>query len=234
VPFVDLAALRSPQPTPNVRLLLLAETLVYVVALTVYLYLGLPSGGDRTAQILFVPLAVAFPFVVNRVHNASRRQSGLRLDNLRTSAREVAVVLLAAVIIVGIVGLIAGTWEAPDAARFFKKVVVYLAWGPFQQYVLCAFLFNRLRQALFTDSGAAFCAAVLFGLVHSPNWVIVGVSVVFGFLSCHLFRRHPNILTLGLAHGVLAIVIYYAWPPTWHHGMTIGGIYLHRMAGPLP
>ena len=231
---MNLAALRSSQPTPRVRLLLLAEVIAYVAALTTYVYLSLPSGEDRTVQFVVVPLLVAFPFAMNLLHSESRRQSGLRLDNLRASAREVAVVLLAAVTIVGVVGLVAGTWQDADWERFSKKVVVYVAWGPFQQYILCAFIFNRLRQALVTDNAAAVCAAALFGLVHSPNWTLVGVTVVFGFISCHLFRRHRNILTLGLAHGVLAIVIYYAWPPEWHHGMTIGGIYLHRMAGPLP
>lgn len=231
---MNLAALRSSEPTLPVRLLLVAETLAYVSALTLYAYLALPSDGDRTAQVFFVPLAIAFPFLMNLLHNENRKQSGLRLDNLRASAREVAVVLLAAVTVVAVVGLIAGTWEAPDVRRFTKKFLIYIAWGPFQQYVLCAFIFNRLRQALRTDHAAAFCAAALFALVHTPNWTLVGVTVVFGFLSCQLFRRHPNILTLGLAHAALALVIYYAWPPEWHHGMTIGGVYLRRMAGPLP
>ncbi len=231
---MNLAALRSSQPTRNVRLLLLLETFVYVAALTLYVYLALPSSDDRTVQFLFVPLAIAFPFAMNLIHNESYRQSGLRLDNVRESAREVGLVLLAAVTVVAVVGLIAGTWEAPDVPRFTKKLLLYLAWGPFQQYVLCAFIFNRLRQALPADHAAAFCAAALFALVHTPNWTLVGVTLVFGFISCQLFRRHPNILTLGLAHGALAIVIYYAWPPEWHHGMTIGGVYLHRMAGPLP
>lgn len=231
---MNLAALRSSQPTPNIRLLLVAEAFFYIAALTIYVYLGVPSGKDRTVQFVFVPLLVAFPFVMNLIHNESRKQSGLRLDNLRASAREVAVMLLAVAAIIGGVGLIAGTWQAPDWERFSKKTLTYLAWGPFQQYVLCAFVFNRLRQAGFALSSAAVCAAGLFGLVHSPNWVLVGVTTVTGFISCHLFHRHRNILTLGLAHGVLAMVIYYAWPPEWHHGMTIGGIYLHRMAGPLP
>jgi len=231
---VSLAALRSSQPTPRIRLLLLAEVLVFVAALTTYVYLGLPSGEDRTAQFVLVPLLAAFPFAMNLIHNESRKQSGLRLDNLRASAREVAMVLLAAVTVVGVVGLIAGTWQTSDWERLSGKVLDYVAWGPLQQYVLCAFVFNRLRQALLTDGAATLGATALFGLVHSPNWVLVGVTVVFGFVSCRLFRRHPNILTLGLAHGVLAIVIIYAWPPEWHHGMTIGGVYLHRMAGPLP
>ncbi|MHC4135916.1 MAG: CPBP family glutamic-type intramembrane protease [Planctomycetota bacterium] len=231
---MNLAALRSSQPTPNLRLLLLTEVCVYVAALTTYVYVGLPTGETRTLQFVFVPLAVIFPFAMNLIHNENRKQSGLRLDNLRASAREVALVLLAAVTIVGVVGLIAGTWQAADWERFSKKALIYLAWGPFQQYILCAFIFNRLRQAFLTDGSAALCSTALFGLVHSPNWLLVGVTMVMGFISCHLFRRQPNILTLGLAHGVLAIVIYYAWPPEWHHGMTIGGIYLRRMAGPLP
>lgn len=231
---MSLAALRSSEPTPGIRLLLVAEAFFYIAALTTYVYLGVPSGEDRTAQFVFVPLAVAFPFVMNLLHNESRRQSGLRLDNVWVSAREVGAMLLAVAAIVGGIGLIAGTWQAPDWERFSKKALVYLAWGPFQQYVLCAFVFNRLRQAGLAVPSASLGAAVLFGLVHSPNWLLVGVTAVTGLLSCWLFHRHRNIFTLGLAHGVLAMVIYYAWPPEWHHGMTIGGIYLHRIAGPLP
>jgi hypothetical protein len=226
--FVDLAALRSPEPTPGIRLLLVAETFLYVAALTTYVYLGVPSGEDRTVQFVFVPLLVAFPFVMNLVHNENRKQSGLRLDNVWASAREVGALLLVVGAVIGGVGLIAGTWQAPGWEHLSGKVLVYLAWGPFQQYVLCAFVFNRLRQAGLAMPGAALGAAALFGLVHSPNWVLVGVTAVTGLLSCWLFHRHRNIFTLGLAHTVLAIVIYYAWPPEWHHGMTIGGIYLQR------
>ena len=121
---MNLAALRSAQPTLNIRVLLLAEVFFYVAALTTYVYLAVPSGEDRTVQFLVVPLLVAFPFAMNLLHSESRKQSGLRLDNLRASAREVAVVLLAAATIVGVVGLIAGTWQDADWERFSKKVVV--------------------------------------------------------------------------------------------------------------
>jgi hypothetical protein len=48
---------------------------------------------------------------------------------------------------------------------------------------------------------------------------------------CILFLRHPNLLTVGLSHGLLALMTYYVLPMSWHAGMGIGGMYLKRVAG---
>ncbi|MHC4551016.1 MAG: hypothetical protein ACYTEZ_19880 [Planctomycetota bacterium] len=227
--------LRSDHPPPAVRLLLLAETLGYVAGLIAYVYLAVPTfGHHRPVHFAFWPFALLFPVLMNLIHNRSLARSGVRLDNLGASAREVVLAIAAMVAVVGLVGLVAGTWQPLRWEAVRGKLALYAAWGPIQQYGLCAFVFNRLRQAGLSALGAALCAAVLFAMIHSPNWVLVGVTACAGFVSCLLFRRHPNIFSLGLAHGVLALAVYYAWPPAWHQGLTIGGIYLHRVATLVP
>ena len=72
---------------------------------------------------------------------------------------------------------------------------------------------------------AAVTAGILFGLIHSPNWALVAVTVVLGTASCVLFQRNPNIFTLGAAHGLVGTMLHYCWPAEWLHKLTIGAHY---------
>jgi membrane protease YdiL (CAAX protease family) len=106
----------------------------------------------------------------------------------------------------------------------------YAAWALAQQYLLQAFVLRRFRQAGLPQTRACAMAAGLFSLLHAPNWLLVGLTAGMGTLWCRLFLRRPNILTLGLSHVTLSLLVYYAWPVSWLGNLTIGPMYL-RWAG---
>jgi len=52
-------------------------------------------------------------------------------------------------------------------------------------------------------------AAVLFGLIHAPDWILAGLCTVAGAVWTLLFLRTPNLVPLALSHGWLGALVYY-------------------------
>lgn len=217
---------RTVPPSPGLRALLVGEVVTYVGALIVYANRGLsPRGTVRWGDVVFYLLAGCVPIALNLLHGDRPADSGIRLDTLRPAARQAgwATGVMAGFVIA--VGLVSGGfhWKGWDA--FGELFGLYLLWGPVQQYLLQAFALRRLRQAGLPVRAAIVAAAGLFALVHLPNWPLVALTAGAGVVWCALFLRHPNLLALGLAHAVLAILLYHAWPVEWLDGLAIGRMY---------
>jgi hypothetical protein len=217
-------------PPPAWRAVLVAEVVAYVAALAAYAWVALPIVGPvGWRHVLFLVAAGAFPIAANLLHGDRPPDSGLRVDNLTRSAAQTAAVTAVMAAGVAVVGLAAGGWHWVSWRRLADKTVVYLVWGPVQQYLLQAFALRRLCQAGLSGWGAGVLAAGLFALLHAPNWVLAGVAFGAGIVWTRLFLRHPNLLTLGLAHGLLGVLLYHAWPRSWLHDLAIGGDLLCRL-----
>lgn len=211
-------------------MLLVAEVLLYVGAFAGYIWIALPDaarlGGWNAAFALF---AVGFPICMNLLHGDRPRDSGIRLDTLGPSSREVGLATLAMAGGISLAGMLVGGWHWNSWPRLAEQMGLYVAWGLLQQYLLQAFALRRLLQARLPAVVAVPLAAGLFAAVHAPNWPLVAVTAGSGVIWCVLFLRRPNLLPLGLAHAALAVLVYHAWPRDWHYGLAIGPEYLQRV-----
>ena len=114
----------------------------------------------------------------------------------------------------------AGTFHtlyAPDLAH----VGGYLLWTLYQQFLLQDFFLTRLSSVL-SSNVAISVAAVLFALAHLPNIPLVLATLVWGAVSCALFRRYRNLYVLGLAQGLLGLCFAVCIPDVWLHHMRVG------------
>ncbi|HOF17382.1 MAG TPA: hypothetical protein PK082_00605 [Phycisphaerae bacterium] len=221
-------------PSVFLRAILLGEVLLFVGAAMMYLWWYLPSGeATRTGGVVFCILLGAWPIALNLLHGDGLREAGLRVDNLASSSRQAALVVL-------VVGLgVLGVGVATEGLHWFgwsqliAKAGKYAVWGLVQQYLLQSFALRRMRQARLPAAWACASAAGLFAFLHAPNWMLVGLTAAMGMVWCALFLRRANLLPLGLAHALLAMLVYYAWPESWHAGLTIGPMYLQQAAGGL-
>ncbi len=211
-------------------MLLIVEVVFYVSAVSSYAFFALPTKTVAWYDVAFFIFAAAFPIAMNLLHGDRPADSGLRLDNLGVSAREVALATAAMAAGIVLVGLLTDGFHWTNWKHFRSRAVVYLLWGPLQQYLLQAFALRRLRQASLPAPLAVVAAAGLFALVHAPNWPLVALAAGGGVVWCVLFLRHANLITLGLAHAAMAILLYHAFPESWLHRLTIGGEYLLRLS----
>ena len=99
-------SLSSPSPRMAVRALLVMEVLIFTAVLLGCIWLA-PRKGEaiRWHHVALWALAAGLPVGLNLLHGDRPRDSGIRVDNLAASAREVAiatVVMAGGVLAVGI------------------------------------------------------------------------------------------------------------------------------------
>jgi membrane protease YdiL (CAAX protease family) len=195
------------------------EPLVFVALALVYIWVVRAT--EDWLKIPFLTVIVLIPFASNFLHRDGLRDLGLRLDNFWTSAREVGLAtLIGAIAIVG-VGLLAGA--GPNFPRgVVRSFLLYPVWGLAQQYAMQSFTYHRVREGSGRPVVAAAITALLFASAHWPNLSLTLMTLVGGCVWCRLFERHPNLITLALSHGWLAVLLRYSWPAEWLHNLRIG------------
>jgi hypothetical protein len=108
----------------------------------------------------------------------------------------------------------------------FKHIAGYVLWTLYQQFLLNDLFMPRLTRLLASESAAVSLGAVLFAAAHLPNVWLAVATLVWGAISCGLFRRYRNIYALGLAQGLLGICFALCVPDAVHHHLRVGLGYL--------
>jgi hypothetical protein len=116
----------------------------------------------------------------------------------------------------------------------FKHVTGYVLWTLYQQFLLNDYFMPRLTRLLASESAAVGLAAVLFAAAHMPNLPLAAATLVWGAISCALFRRYRNLYTLGLAQGLLGLCFAVCVPDALHHHLRVGLGYLRYHGTPIP
>ena len=99
-------------------------------------------------------------------------------------------------------------------------------------YVLMGALLNRLpladivfraaTRAFARSRAAPLLAALLFSAAHAPNWFLMLVTFVGGYVSATVYLDSRNLYFLGLAHGLFGFLLYLVVPDTISHHLYVG------------
>jgi len=135
------------------------------------------------------------------------RAWGFRADTLKPSAIGSLAAGLPVLAAMAVYGFAAG--HLPPPWSFWVILAIYPAWGLVQQFLLNAILASNLR-ALLPAWATIPLAAVLFGLAHAPDWALVSLTAAAGLTWVPIYLWRPNLWMMGLAHGILGAVAYYA------------------------
>jgi hypothetical protein len=184
----------------------------------VYIWILQPTRIDAI-RIPFITIVVLIPIASALWHRDRLPELGLRLDNLATSVKEIGIATAIGAVLILAIGLPAGGGRAWSG--MWSGLATYPFWGLAQQYAMQSFTYRRLREGWGRPGAAAAGAAILFGVAHWPNVALALVTAVGGYVWCRLFERHPNLLTLALSHGWLAVLVRWAWPAEWLHNLRI-------------
>lgn len=132
--------------------------------------------------------------------------------------------------VAALVALLVGTASALGTAqrfpptRMLANFVLYLGWGLVQQYLLNGYFLRRLRAVL-SGGAASLAASLLFCAAHAPNPFLMAVTLAGGFASTRIYLRWPNLLLLGLLHGLIGFLLHFAVPDSVARNFLVGPRY---------
>jgi hypothetical protein len=91
-----------------------------------------------------------------------------------------------------------------------------------QQILLQYFLLPCSGEITARRRWGMFCAAAVFGLVHLPSLLLVGITMVAGYAWLWLFAGGRRILPLAASHLALALIAHAALPERLTLNMRVG------------
>jgi hypothetical protein len=103
-----------------------------------------------------------------------------------------------------------------------QHITGYVLWTIYQQFLLQDFFMDRVLRLVSSEPAAITLAGALFAAAHLPNLVLTVATLVWGIVSCSLFRRYRNLWMLGLAQGLLGLCIAICVPDSLIHHMRVG------------
>ena len=175
-------------------------------------------------QLIFGPIALLIPAVLVFSNRPSVNELGLGWRQLLSSfwIFPTAIALAAGgVLLAQRAGTLHDLYK-PDIAH----VGGYVVWTVYQQFLLQDYFMPRLTRVLSTDSAIAV-AALLFSVAHLPNLPLTIATLVWGAVSCALYRRYQSIYILGLTQGLLGLCFAVCVPDIFLHHMRVGLGYWH-------
>ena len=218
------SAIRTPQSED--RALAAWEIATVVASVLIAEWVVFALAGDGAFALAFpVATVLVFMFLSHRARRESAREVGWRLDNFWPAAR-----LLAPPLLVVTVLLVALGWytQSLDFTRWkggtsiFGVAALSLLWGPLQQYALQGFI-NRRAQAVWGRGWASvLVVAAVFAALHLPNPWLVVATFAGGLLWAYVYQRAPNLIALGLSHGLMTWVLVSSVPPAALHNLRVG------------
>lgn len=179
-------------------------------------------------QLIFAPIALLGPLALVLLRRPTLDQLGLGLRGFIPSFW----ILPAAVALTVVSVLVAqrlGTFH-PLYRAGFSHVWGYVLWTMYQQFLVQDYFMPRLNSFLSSDAAIAI-AASLFAVAHLPNVTLAIATLVWGAVSCLLFRRYRNLYMLGLAQGILGLCFAVCVPDVLIHHMRVGLGYWHYHVG---
>jgi len=189
-------------------------------------------------QLFHPALAVLVPLVTVATHAArgeTTRQLGFGWKDFRAASPLLLWVGAAACVFLT-AGSLAGTMRRIAPGQVALGLSAYLVWGLFQQYLLNAFLANRLAE--FEGSARTrlvpLSAAALFSLAHLPNWFLMAVTFAGGYLAVRAWQRTRSLYVLGIAHAMIAFALFVAVPDSISGHFLIGPRYVIERYGAYP
>ncbi len=177
-------------------------------------------------QLIVGPLALLMPLVLVLMQRPTANELGLGWRGF-VASWWVLPAAIALTILSVFAARSAGTFHPLYNANL-AHVGGYVLWTIYQQFLPQDYFMPRLTRVLTSDAAIAV-AAVLFAAAHLPNLTLTA-TLLWGAVSCWLFRRYHNLYALGLAQGLLGLCFAVCVPDAMHHHLRVGLGYLHYQA----
>jgi membrane protease YdiL (CAAX protease family) len=201
-------------------LLPLAEVVAMAALLVSYIWWW--GDGSSDAFPLCLGLYLGLGIVSHLLAREGPADIGLRLDTLGPAGRDALLASLSIGVVLLAGGALLGSLRFPPLSLWPWTLSYGAIWGALQQYGLLAIFYRRFCELFGGRRGPSLAASAVFALLHTPNPFLMCATFGAGALSCWLYRRSPNLIVLGIMHGVVSFLITSTLDDSITMGMRVG------------
>jgi membrane protease YdiL (CAAX protease family) len=218
------SAIRNPQSED--RELAAWEIVAVVASVLIAEWVVFAVAGDNPLALAFpIATVLTFMFLSHRARRESAREVGWRLDNFGQAARLITLPMLAAAVLLTGIGwynsnLNFTRWSGGQSILGIP--VLSLLWGPLQQYALQGFINRRAQIVMGRGWASILTVAFIFALLHLPNPWLTLATFAGGLLWAYVYQRAPNLIALGISHGLMTWALIASVPPATLHNLRVG------------
>jgi hypothetical protein len=65
-------------------------------------------------------------------------------------------------------------------------------------------------------------SAALFSGAHLPNFFLMAVTLLAGYICARNYMRYKNLYFLAIAHGTVGFLLFLVVPDSISHHLTVG------------
>lgn len=183
-------------------------------------------GNSKLVGAIPVTLALAFMIFSHCERGETVRDIGFRFDNFWIAVR----VLLWPTAVVAMTIPLLSWWIRGDDFTFAPlrlRFITLPLWALFQQYAVQGFINRRAQLSLGKGLKSIVLVAIVFSLVHLPNPLLMGLTLIGGLLWAAVYQRVPNLFALALSHALASWVVALSVSPRLVNGLRVGLKYFH-------
>lgn len=157
-----------------------------------------------------VAILIVLAYMIFRIRTSKEnivREWGFRLDTVQPSIVPYSLLVLVAGGALYGYGWLNGFTPLPTG--FWYILGLYPLWGIAQQCVLQNVVAHNLRVVVPSKILRSLVTAAIFACAHIPSTELFIVTFIAGCIVTYMHDTYRNIITLGIAHGILGAMVFH-------------------------
>lgn len=221
----------SEGPRHPIPALVSALEVVSIVTTVLIIIWGIVPLMPRSQWLMAIPLSLVLTQAIasHYLRQESAAEIGL---STRHFGQAINLLWLPVLLFSGLL-ILAGwiTGSVTTAGGLLSDLPALILSGIAQQYILQGVIHRRVSEATVAvrfkfstlqSPLTILLTATCFAVVHLPNLTLSVLTFIGGLVLSFVYQRAPNIYAIGLAHGLLSLIVVRTLPPWLLHSLSVG------------
>ena len=183
---------------------------IFSIFIIVFIFMALRDGRSfqRSVDLIVPGVVILYCLLSNSRLNLSFRETGF-IPNLWKRPLiyngTIAVLGIGLMVIIAVLQKSLSNLNAGTILKLGGSIVG----ASFQQFLIQSFWSRRIKMLINNEQFIAVTTAIMFSLIHLPNFFLMIATLIFGYFWTISFCRHRNLYLIIASHGLLALGLRY-------------------------